>query len=92
MPTKGDKQIFELLRDTPAKKVYRYSDELYLGEYWVKEVTYRGVTIFQELLAANPQITTDYCENCGWLGPSVEVARNRCPVCGSKELQDKTDI
>jgi rubrerythrin len=33
-------------------------------------------------------LTFDICLVCGWVGLSDEVTDNKCPVCGSEDMDD----
>jgi hypothetical protein len=87
---KGDKEIFQLLRDAEAKEVYRYVGGVFIGTYWVKEVVWKGGRILQEVVSTKPGVKTDYCMLCGWQGPSEYTDEGSCPKCGGRDLEDRT--
>ena len=85
-----EKEVRKLLKDAPIKEVFKYVNGTYVGRYYYKEATLYGQTYIEEVRADSRYIPFDKCNICHWRGPSAWITDNKCPQCGSTDLEDNT--
>ena len=85
-----DGEVRALLKIAPIKEVFKYLNGSYVGRYYYREVVIYGQTYIEEVKSDNRRIPFDKCNICHWRGPANWVIDNKCPQCGSKDLDDNT--
>lgn len=83
-----EKEVKKKLKEAPTQEVFKYHNGTYVGRYYYKQIILYGQTFIEETFADTKKLSMDICRICLWKGPSVSVEGNKCPVCGSTDLDD----
>ena len=85
-----EREVRQLLKEAPIKEIFKYANGTYVGRYYYKECILYGQTYVEEVRADARYISFDKCNICHWRGPAAWVIDNKCPQCGSTDLDDNT--